>query len=213
MKNAIRLYAVAAMLLSYSAIAADGDLVPFDINVGFNWISPGRSGDWDRGAGLDVQARFWKNEHLGIAFMAGAETWDAVSVVSDYDDGRVREYTAIDGDISATVLGVSLLYRSSGVFLDLGVRYMNIDSSVFVEYSYDGPGEKDYRYDTIKIDDTLLFSAKLGFELELVEGMWLVPSIGYQVDLRKPTEKFAGQPIGETDFRGMTLGVGISCTF
>ena len=204
-------YCLLVLALALPAAGAEGESAPFDVYVGFNGISPGQDDDWDDAAGLEVQARFWRNQHLGIALAVGSEMWEAVGTVSEFDDGRISEYTALSGDASLTSVGLSLLYHSSGAFVEIGMRYLSVDSSVFVEASYDGPDGSDYRYEAIDIADTLIFTARVGFEVELADRIMLIPSIGYQVDLRKPEEKFAGQSLGETDFRGVTFGIGLAC--
>lgn len=183
----------------------------FELFAGVDGLSPSRGDDWSHGSGLEIQGRFWQNEHIGLALSIGSDVWTAKKTVSEYDDGSVYSYTAISGDATVMNFGGSLLYHSNMVLIELGLRYASIDSSVYVDAVYNGPDGADSRYETIDIDSTMLFVARLGIEFEFAEDILCIPYIGYQVDLWTPDERFAGESIGETDLRAVTFGLGFSC--
>lgn len=213
MKTRMYIQWCAAVALAF-AVYADNICAqenPFELFASFCGISPARNEDWSGSSGLEIQGRLWQNEHIALALSVGSDLWNAKKSVSEFDDGSVYSYTAINGDATLMNLGGSLLYRSGGVLLELGLRYASVDSSIYVDAIYDGPDGSDSRYEKIDIADTFLFVARLGVELEMAENIMIIPYIGYQVDLGKPEERFAGESLGETDFRAVTYGLGFSC--
>jgi len=208
----ITLLATAALAAIAFPAAADeqgGDTL--ELLASFNALSPAAGDDWDSAAGFEVQGRIWQHGRIGFALTAASDLWEAKSVVSEFSDGNSYSYTSISGDATVTSLGIALLYRSEAMFLELGLRFASIDSSVYAEAIYEEGATSDYRYEIIEIEDTTFFTARIGVELEMTEEVFLVPSIGYQVDLGKPVESFAGESIGETDLRATTFGIGIVC--
>jgi len=211
MKSVVMTVIMAVSVIAGQAAFAGADTPESELFINFSALSPSLGDDWDDASGFEVQGRFWNNGHIGFALSAGSDTWSAKETVSEFDDGSVYSYTAINGDATVTTLGASLLYRSSAMFVELGLRFALIDSSVYAEAIYEDDSGSDYRYSVIDIDDTTLFVARIGVELEMTEDVFLVPSVGYQVDLGKPNERWAGELLGETDFRAVTFGIGITC--
>jgi hypothetical protein len=207
---------IIAAFAAVTAIACQGAFAETEapetvLFANYNMLSPAQGEDWDDASGFEVQGRFWHGGHVGFALAAGSDTWAAQKTVSEIDDGSVYSYSSIDGDATVTTLGASLLYRSSAMFIELGLRFAFIDSSVYAEAIYEDDSGSDYLREVIEIENTTFFVARMGVELEMTEDVFLVPSIGYQVDLGRPSETWAGEPLGETDFRAVTFGIGITC--
>ncbi|OGV67615.1 MAG: hypothetical protein A2283_07605 [Lentisphaerae bacterium RIFOXYA12_FULL_48_11] len=208
---------LALALSSWSACASAQEKT-FDLVAGYHWLHPTKSEDWKSAGGIEIQARFWQNEHLGFALVGAADTWKAKTEVYEEDTGDTYFYTSVDGDASITTFGASLLYRSEShadvkLVLDFGLRYALIDSSVYGEAAYDGPGGPNYLYDTIDIDNTLLFVLGGGIEFTVTENIAFTLGVGYQVDINKPEETFVGESLGETGLDAVSFGMLINCRF
>jgi hypothetical protein len=210
----VGILAVATMAGScFNAGAGESD---FEMLIGYRSLSPTRDMDWERGAGIELQARFWHNGHIGVALIGASDTWDAKTSVSEMDGGSTYAYTAIAGDASITSLGASILYRSGSaddvrLVIDLGFRYATVNSAVYAEAAYDGPGGPSYSYEKIEVGNTLLFVAGAGLEFDIMKDVSLVVGFGYQMDMNKPEEKYLGESLGDTDLGAVTFGVGLSC--
>ena len=190
----------------------------FDLTAGYHWLHPTKSEDWKNASGIEIQARFWQNEHLGFALVGAADTWKAKTEISEVDTGDTYSYTSVNGDASITSFGASLLYRSEShadvkLVLDLGLRYALVDSSVYGEAAYDGPGGPNYLYDKIDIDNTLLFVLGAGVEFEVTDNIAFTLGAGYQVDINKPEETFVGESLGETGLDAVSFCILLNCKF
>lgn len=195
------------------AMADDSE---FEMLIGFRSLAPTRDMDWERGGGIELQARFWHKGHVGVALVGASDTWDAKTSVSEMDSGSSYAYTAISGDAAITSIGASILYRSGSsddvrLLIDLGFRYVTVNSALYAEAAYDGPGGPSYSYDKIEIGNTLLFVAGASLEFDIMQDVSLVVGLGYQVDVNKPEEKYLGESLGDTDLGAVTFGVGLSC--
>lgn len=188
----------------------------FELAAGYHWLNPTKDEDWKRAGGIEIQARFWQNEHLGFALVGASDTWKARTEVYEEDTGDAYFYTSVDGDASITSLGASLLYRSESsaevkLVLDFGLRYALIDSSIYGEAAYDGPGGPNYLYDKIDIDNTLLFVLGAGVEFAITDNIAFTIGAGYQVDINKPEETFAGESLGETGLDAVSFCMLLNC--
>lgn len=203
-----------------SALAGEKtvDNTSFDLAAGYHWLSPKRSADWSSASGIELQGRFWESEHIGFALVGAYDTWKAKTVVFEEETPTSYAYTSIMGDATVTSLGASLLYRSSSsgevkLVMDIGLRYAMIYSAIYSEAAYDGRGGPNYLYDKIQIENTVLFTIRAGLEFELSDNVSLTVGAGYQADLNKPQETFAGESLGETSMDAVSYGVLLSCKF
>jgi hypothetical protein len=218
----VRIYAAltAAALMAVSpvrAVAAD-DKAPFDLVAGYHWLSPGTDDDWSDASGVEIQGRFWRDEHVGFALAGSFDTWEAKTEVYEEDTGSTYFYSSIMGDASVTSLGASLLYRSQPtediiLGMNIGLRYAMVDSTIYAEAAYDGPGGPNYLYDKIEIENTLLLVIGGEMQFELSHDISLILGAGYQVDLNKPEETYAGSSLGETKFNAASFSILLACEF
>lgn len=208
----------AVLALSVFGSGAMAEDKSFNLVAGYHWLSPKKSEDWRNAGGIEIQGRFWQNEHLGFALVGAADTWDAKTEIVEEDTGDTYLYSSVKGDASVTSFGASLLYRSASsaevkLVMDFGLRYAMVDSAVYGEAAYDGPGGPNYLYDKINIDNTLLFTLGAGLEFEVTKDISFIIGIGYQIDLNKPEEKFAGESLGETGLDAASFNMMLSCKF
>jgi len=190
----------------------------FDLVAGYHWLSPGTDEDWSGASGAEIQGRFWRDDHVGIALVGSFDTWEARTEVYEEDTGDTYAYTSIMGDASVTSLGASLLYRSQPtediiLGMNIGFRYALVDSTIYAEAAYDGPGGPRYLYDKINIDNTMLLVIGGEMEFELSHDISLILGAGYQVDLNKPEETYAGSSLGETKLNASSFSLLLSCAF
>ena len=206
----------AAALVTGSCLTAMADESECDLVIGCHSLSPTRDMDWKGGGGLEIQSRFWNDEHIGFALVGAFDTWDAVSVTSESEGINSYSYTAISGDASVTSFGAAVLYRSGSsgdvrLIIDLGLRYAAVGSAVYAEAAYDGPGGPNYSYEKIEIDNTMLFAAGAALEFEMTKNVSLELGVKCLVDLNKPEETYLGESLGDTDFGAVTFGIGLIC--
>lgn len=188
----------------------------FELMAGCRGLSPIRDTDWETASGMELQGRFWPSEHIGLALVGAFDAWEARTAITERDDGTTYTYTAITGDATVTSLGASLLYRrgSSGdvnLIIDLGLRYASVNSAVYAEAAYDGPGGPNYLYERIAIENTLLFVAGAALDFRVTDNVSLTLGVGYQVDLNRPEETYAGESLGKTDLGAASVMVGLVC--
>jgi opacity protein-like surface antigen len=215
----VQAYALASFLVIGALCASAGNETEgnsVDIVAGYHWLTPRKDMDWKDAGGIEVGARFWMNKHIGLALAAASDTWKARPETVEEDTGDTYLYTSVTGDASLMSLGASLCYRSDPaasvkLIMEMGLRYAMVDSSVYGEAAYDGPGGPNYIYEKIDIDDTMLFVVGAGVDFEMTKNVSLILGVGYQVDLKKPEEMFAGESLGETGFDGISLGVALCC--
>lgn len=191
---------------------------PFDIVAGYHWLSPKKDKDWKNASGIEIRGRLWQGENLGLALVAASDTWKAKSVVDEQETADTYVYSSVSGDASVTSFGASLCYRSEPradvkLIMDMGLRYALVDSSLYGEAAYDGPGGPNYLNEKINIENTILFVLGAGLEFEMTRNVALIVGVGYQVDLQKPQETFAGQSLGETSLDAVSYTVALACSF
>lgn len=217
-RHTSRYAVIAALALAAAGAAAAEDKGSFELVVGYQGLSPQRDVDWKSASGLEIQGRFWQNEHIGIALAGASASWKARTAISEVDDGATYVYTSISGDATITSFGASLLYRTGAsgdvnLVLDLGLRYAMVNSSVYSEAAYDGLGGPNYLYDKIRIENAMLFVAAADLEFRASKDVSLLFGLGYQVDLQKPEERFAGESLGDTDLGATLFRIGLACRF
>ncbi len=207
---------VAVTMLTICAAAnaaASADLVGR-----MHWLAPGKSEDWSSAAGVEMQARFWQGDRVGFAVAAGCDVWNAVNDVIEESDDTAYLYTSVSGDAVAVPVGLSMLYRAEmmedmDLMLELGLRYMFVDSSVYSEAIYEDDTESVSLADTVSIDNGLVAIIGLNLEMKANEQLSVEVGIAQQFDLNRPREKFTGKDIGETSFRGTMFTLGVVMSF
>jgi hypothetical protein len=209
---------VLAATVMFSTACGAAEESSFDFVAGYHWLFPKKDMDWKSASGVEVQARFWPSEHLGFGLVAASDIWKAKTVITEEEGVDSYFYTSVWGDASVTSLGASLLYRSESsasvkLLLDLGLRYALVDSAVYGEAAYDGPDGSNYLNEKIDIEDTFLLVIGAGLEFEVTRNIALILGLGYQIDLKKPEETFAGESLGETSLDAVTCGLSLSCKF
>lgn len=207
-----------AGILTLDALCAGAGENSFELVAGYRWLSPEKDMDWQSASGIEIQGQFWQSEHVGLALVAASDTWKVKAVTTEEETADTYTYTSTSGDASMTSFGVSLCYREQTAptmrfIMDLGLRYASVDSSVYGEAAYDGPGGANYFNEKIDIENTMLFVIGAGLECQASKNVWIGGNIGYQVDLKKPQEIFAGESLGETGFDAVSVGLFVSCSF
>ena len=206
----------AALLFCAASVGAAAEQTSFDIVMGYHLLLPKKYMDWRIADGAEIQARLWQSEHIGLALSAASDTWSAKPETSVEQSADSYVSSSVSGDASVTTLGASILYRSEPsaevkLILDLGLRYALVDSSVYGEASYSGTGGSNYLYEKIGIENSLLFVIGAGLEFEVTKNISFTIGAGYQVDLKKPKETFAGESLGETSLDAVSFNLLLAC--
>jgi hypothetical protein len=207
---------VAATVLSICV--ADAAHADPDLAGRLRWLAPGKDADWSSAAGVEVQARFWQAQRVGFALAAGCDSWNAVNDVIDRSDEEAYLHTSVSGDAIVVPVGLSMLYRSSvmedmDLMLELGFRYMFVDSSIYSEAIYQDDAESKSLAGTVSIENSLVAVVGLNLEMKANDQLSVELGISQQFDLGKPHEKFTGKDIGETSFQGTSFTIGVVMSF
>lgn len=215
MKKELWSFAAASVLAICTAETVQAGM---DLVARMNWLAPGKGEDWSSAAGVEMQARFWQAERVGIALSAGCDAWNAVNDVIEEEDEEAYLYTSVSGDAVVTPVGLSMLYRSEvmedmNLLFELGFRYAFVDSSVYSEAVYEDDAESISYADTVSIEDAMLAVIGINLEIKANEQLSVEFGLRQQFDLGKPREKFVGQDIGETSFQGTAFTVGVVMSF
>ena len=204
--------------LNVAARAAEPSEPASELMVRFGAIVPACEQDWDRGAQVEAECRFWQSEHTGVALSIGSSVWQARAEYAESGDAASAIATSVSGHAALIPMGVSLLYRvpvSPYVrwVLEGGVRYVVVDSSVMATVDYADAGGGYYLEDTIRTQNFLQGVVGLSLEGSIAEPLRLVGSVGYQFDLTDPMERFDGEDLGATSFDGLVFSIGLSGDF
>lgn len=200
------------------AWAGDPVVVGPDMMVRIGGVLPERSEDWDSAGQADVQFRFWHDEHVGVAVSAGLGGWTARDEYQERIDDYSIVATSVSGDATLVPVGASLLYRTPvsthvSCILEGGVRYVFVSSGVTATVDYLDATGGYYEEGAIETENFMQGVVGLSMEGSITQPLRLVGSIGYQFDLTDPTERFAGESLGETSFSGAVFSIGLSWDF
>jgi len=181
-------------------------------------LCPVEDRDWSAGAAVELQARHWNSENMGVACSLGFGTMTAVDELIEENDAFGSLSVAVGGETALVPVGLSALLRGGlgpdiALVAEAGLRYVFIDSAVIANVTAEDAHEIAYVSEEIQIDDTVL--AVIGFTLTagLAEGVTLEAGVGYQVDMRKPHEWFLGEDVGPTSFQAASGHFGLAWAF
>jgi len=189
-----------------------------DFMIRFGGVAPANEQDWQGGAQMEAECRFWQDEHVGVALSVGASTWQACDEYAESGDESYAIVTSVSGDTSLIPIGVSLLCRMPispyvNWVLEGGVRYVFVDSGVIATVDYVDASGGYYLEDTIRTKNFVQGVVGLSLEGSFAEPLRLVGSVGYQFDLTEPMETFDGDDMGATSFDAVVFSVGLSWDF
>lgn len=180
--------------------------------------------DWDKGNGFEAQGILWRsNSPWGFALSIGTASWD----IDDYGDITGNELNAFTGDADMTVFGASLIRQLSTdrpdqskfkADLELGIRYVKMDSNIEGIYGVAVSGGPIYVRQTVELDDNILGLIALSGHYELDPQWSLFLQGGFQFDLDKGDAINAVPGVGEyaageTELQSLFGKAGISFTF
>jgi hypothetical protein len=186
--------------------------------VRFRGIAPSDEVDWDAGAGVELQARFWSRRTTGIALCLGFDSWDAPTEYVAEEDAFGYMESTIQGSATVVPVGISILCRSpvdrdSSFIFEMGLRYALVDSSLHADVLYEDETGPVHIAEDIDIDDAIFAVAGIAFEGVISRDVRLEGGCGYQFDLVKPSETYAGRDLGETSFGGVWFHLGLIFMF
>ncbi|MBN2301256.1 MAG: hypothetical protein JXN60_01935 [Lentisphaerae bacterium] len=218
MKTVRQNMAIAVVMIGMTCVCALAQDSFQEFSLSAHWLSPSRDTDWSSASGVEAQVQFWHTRNTGMALAMGAETWNATDDVYEETGPSSYTYSAVGGDASVTLLGVSALHRAElmeglNILMDAGIRWAFISSNIRSDAVYEDAAGSTYVSDTIEIEDTVLAVVGVHLEGNLNENVSIRTGLSYRIDLSKPEETFIGESIGETSFQAVSFSVGVACAF
>jgi hypothetical protein len=200
------------------SVATAEELPESDLALKFRALAPVKTEDWDSAAGVEAQLRFWNEFGVGLGLSIGSEQWNAAPDFYEESDGNGYYSMAVDGQLNAVPVGISLLQRwyvtgRLALILEAGVRYVFCDSHMTVNTVIDDAQGQDYYQDPIKVDNALVGVVGLTLEGDLNEFVAICGGIGCQMDLLKPHETYLGNDIGYSSLQAAVFSFGLAIKF
>jgi hypothetical protein len=216
MMKAMKIMIIASVVMGMGLWAWAGEEA--DVGVRFRGVAPADDMDWDSGTGLELQARFWSSKTLGVALSLGLDSWDAPTEYVAGEDAFGYMESTIQGSATVVPVGVSILCRSPvdrncSFLFEVGLRYGLVDSSLHADVFYEDETGPVHISEDIDIDDAVFAVAGIAFEGAISPEVKLEAGFGYQFDLIKPDEMYAGKNLGETSFQAAAFHLGLVFMF
>ena len=171
--------------------------------------------DYDSGAGLECQYRFWFAENFGIGASIGYSNWE-INDDSYYERDETGTYSAdMDGDVSLLFVGPSLLLRPQindrvRFVFDAGIKYAIVDSNAKVNYRFSSGYYSIRASEDIEIDDGIIGTVGLNCEFSISNHVSLFVGAGYNFDIEKGDVEIDGENAGENELKSSMFKTGCS---
>lgn len=150
--------------------------------VRFDLTDVGDNDLYDFGLGFALQYRHWFSEPLGYALSLG---YSEYSVNRDASHPGANLYD-FEGSLNLVPFGASLLYKLFAdvnwrLYLDAGIRYLAVDSSITAR-NLDRPASERLK---VNIDDSFLFTGSLNADYAINQDFQLTMGAGYSSDITR----------------------------
>lgn len=186
--NAVTVATLSSSPLLIGQALAESTVVPTDIRAGFNVSFPSADDNWDGGLGLQAQAimktQFLPEPYL-MAVSLGLGTWDVNDDTVTLSGSSAASGT-LDGDVSVTELGVSVLRKKElpekiMLTLEAGAVYQINSSDADIVFTYTGSTTPET--EELDLDNSfgLLFGADVSSQIS--DKVTLFVGASYQFDL------------------------------
>jgi len=217
MKKEFRTLVIIAVSIG-ATLACRAQSESSDLLIRFRGVHPSEEQDWDSGAGVELQARFWQSENVGFSLAAGIGSWDVVSEYLEEFDEYGYYSSVIEGDASVIPVGGSLWFRGAPspaikLTFEAGLRYLIVESDIYASAYLEDVDGTFSSYDRIEIDNALVSILGVHLEAQVSDSFALHAGLGYQHDLTGPEETVLGESLGETDFSGTLFTIGAAVKF
>jgi hypothetical protein len=167
------------------------------------------------GAGAELQWRTPLGEGRLLALAAGATVHGVNDEPYVVEGGGVVAGVQASGEVTVVPVGASVIFHAdsehgSRVALELGARYLAVDSGVEVKRAA-AVTASDLRSETrpVEMDDAVLLVARVETAQTLSESVRLLLSVGYQWDLTRGDLSVGGVKSGEADWSGLFVSAGV----
>ena len=212
MKKAV-LFACVALLGAGAAFGGMFSEDPGELTVAGQVFFPD-SADCDLfkdGYGAWVSYREWFSFPWGAGLSLGVSQWQ---VDGDSDAFKYDQLTDYDGDALLIPFGASLYFNvidwdNWNLILETGLQYAFVESSV--DLYNDGSDAKE-RQD-VDIGNAVLWNAGIEYEYMVAENLYLLGSIGYQMDVMNEDTDYAGHVVRDVTFEGGYARLGAKFLF
>lgn len=166
---------------------------------------------FEAGYGALVSYREWFSFPWGVGLDLGVSQWQ---VDSKSDAFKVPYLSDYDGDALAISIGPALYFNlidwdNWNLILGTGLQYWLVDSSVDV---YNADVDTQERQD-VDIGNALVWNAGLEYEYMLAENLYLLGSVGYQMDVMNEDSDYDGHDVRDVTFEGGYARLGVKFLF
>lgn len=208
---------IVASLLGFGAVAQDEGR-GLDLTLAGQYFIPGDDETYDQGWGVEAQARFWMNKHVGLALAGGGANWEINQQEEALVDDGVGFVATFDGDVELIPLGGSILFRplaneSITLTLEAGARYVLVESEAGFEGRFVDPSGAVVLIDeTVDIEDGVVGLVAANLEGRLGARSFLFLGGGYQFDIDEGHASWRGQDLGENELESVFIRGGLGFT-
>lgn len=171
--------------------------------------------DYDSGAGIECQYRFWFSEIVGIGGSIGYSNWE-INDDSYYLRDETGSYSVqMDGDVSFLFIGPSLLLRPQlndrvRFVFDAGIKYVVVDSNAKLNYRVSNGYYSIRASEDIDMDDGIIGTVGLNCEFSISNHVSLFVGAGYNFDIEKGDAEVDGEDFGENELKSSMFKTGCS---
>ncbi len=150
------------------------------------------------GYGALVSYREWFSFPWGAGVSLGVSQWQ---VDNDSNAFKYDQLTDYDGDALAIPVGASLYFNmidwdNWNLILESGLQYVFVDSNVTVYNNEETAKETQ----DVDIGGAILWNIGAEYEYMVAENLYLLGSIGYQMDVMNGDTEYAGRSVRDASF-------------
>ena len=166
---------------------------------------------FELGVGAQVSYREWFSFPWGVGVNLGVSQWQVDDASNAFKIQYVSDY---DGEALVIPFGASLYFNvidwdNWNLILGTGLQYWLVDSSVDV---YNADVDTQERQD-VDIGNALVWNAGLEYEYMLAENLYLLGSVGYQMDVMNEDSDYDGHDVRDVTFEGGYARLGVKFLF
>jgi len=200
MKKLAVLFACAALLGAGAAFGGMFSEDPGELTVSGQAFLPDHA-DCDlfsTGYGALVSYREWFSFPWGVGLSLGISQWQVDDEAEAFKVPYLSDY---DGDALVVPVGLSLYFNlidwdNWNLILETGLQYAFVESSI--DLYNDGSDAKE-RQD-VDIGNAVLWNAGIEYEYMVAENLYLLGSVGYQLDVAKGDTEYDGHGVRDASF-------------
>lgn len=213
---AIEAESAAAAAQAADRSAVSGGKGEYEWVAAVDYAIPSDSGMWDDALGFEAAIRKWFENGWGVGLTFWSSSWDLASDPEVPQEISGRHDPEVTGSADLMAPGASALYRWPlgerwKVLLDAGLRYVFVDSSVELMYSYrEHYGNRIHVVSEVTIEDRLqgTVGATVSGQLRAGSRWDLFAGVGYAFDLGASDENWLYENVAN-DLGALVVRAGV----